>query len=335
MGLFTQDKVDYNIPVEQRMLDRAAKSQRQFTDTYLDPAIKENIGYESPRMKMKALTKGVDLTDGKKVQETFLALQAIDPQEALGWLESIKPVIAQQLTSLKIKEADLKFTQAKNKPLVKQRWSLQGRPNFITSYAETALAGLEGQEDLVAALKTAPPEQKEFLINAFLNKIPKENDGAAYKTDYKNKLKAASTAYLDLWGSRKDLDGDLEFNGTQRNTGGLKSTADKNTPDPTSKEPLYKQAPQQSQLRQAAGAISTDFNLWKELQSVEGSLTGFMPEFLMTDKELELENRRDSVGDWISDGKAHDYFLKAGAKELAKFKANPVEYYERVTKKAK
>jgi hypothetical protein len=332
MGLFTQEpKTDYSVPLFERLAVQNEKSQRQFTDMYLDPAIKENIGYESPRMKMKTLTQGVDLTDGKKVQETFLALQAIDPQQAIGWLESIKPVIAQQLDSLKIKSAQLKFTKSKNKPLITQRWNLEGRPNFITEHATTALAGLEGHADLVASLAITPNDQKEFIINSFLNKISKENDGKARIADYKKKLKEANTNYMEFWGGK-----DLTEKTTEPGTGSKRTTKLIPTPPPGADDDstnLYKVNPKQSQIRQGFGKISSDMELWKALQGVQGDLTGFMPEFLMTDAELEIEDKRDAIGDWIDEGEAAIHFKKYPSSEFYKFKQDPIKYWDTVINK--
>ena len=332
MGLFTQEpKTDYSVPIELRMMEDASKSQRKFTDTYLDPAIKDNIGYESPRMKMKSITANVDLTDGKAVQKAWLALQAIDPTEATGWLESIKPVLSQQLNSIKIKEADLKFTKTKNKPLVTQRWNLLGRPNFISRYAETALGGLEGQEDLVAALQIAPTEQKEFIINSFLNKIPKENNGVAHKADFKKKLKEANTNFIERRSSDADFGKDLE---PEPGTGKRNVTRKgKGTSTPAS--PYFTSDPEQNQLMQGINANRAKSSLSQKLSEISRSFIGFKPEFLMTDAELELENRRDEVQDWIIDGGAKTHFLNKAPTELAKFKADPVQYYETVIKAPK
>ena len=115
MGLFTQEaKTDYSVPLFARLAAKNKQSQRQFTDQYLDPFIKENIGYESPRMKMKSIAQGVDLSDGKAVQKAYMEIQAINPQEAQGWLESIKPVIALQLESLKLKSKTIKGADGYN-----------------------------------------------------------------------------------------------------------------------------------------------------------------------------------------------------------------------------
>lgn len=325
MGLFTQEKTDYSVPIELRMYEDAKKSQRQFTDTYLDPAIKENIGYESPRMKMKALTKDVDLTDGKAVQKVFMELQSIDPEQAEGWLQSIKPVITQHLDSIKIKTAQLKFTKTKNKPLIKQRWSLLGRPNFMEVYATTNLAGLEGHADLVAALQGAPANKKSFIMNAFLNKIPEEADGKAHRANYKSQLKEAETIFMDTWLSKETLDSPVPT-GDERNTGPLKLT-----PAPTAPA-YYTPDGGTSQIAQDLAAQRASVGLRDELYAIRASFYTLMPEFLMTDAELAKEDLDDEVGDWIASGEARTHFTSRPPKALAKFKANPVEYYQTVIK---
>ena len=335
MGLFTQEaKTDYSVPLFARLAAKNKQSQRQFTDQYLDPFIKENIGYESPRMKMKSIAQGVDLSDGKAVQKAYMEIQAINPQEAQGWLESIKPVIAQQLDSLKIKEAQLKFNKAKNKPLVKQRWDLEGRPNFIASHVATNFAGLEGVDDLLASIKSEPKRARMY-VNTFLNSMEKSANKTAIIKEYKELLKEAETNYYDIWLPKDTSDTSDTSDFTEpkvdtRKTGDLKDTGGSDTP---SEDSLYKADPERSQLRQGFGEVSSSMALWKVLQSVQGDLTSFMPEFLMTDAELKLENIRDDIGDWIGDwrefgdGGATAYFKKRPYSEVLKFKEDPVKYW--------
>lgn len=323
MGLFTQEaKTDYNVPVELRMAEDAAKSQRKFTDTYLDPAIKENIGYESPRMKMKALTSGVDLTDGKAVQKVFMELQAMDPQEANGWLQSIKPVIAQHLDSIKIKESQLKFTKTKNKPLIDQRWSLEGKPNFILSHVTTNFAGLEGAEDLQAAI-AKEPKRAEFFVNSFLNSMDKDSDKKALSAEYKANLKAAKTTYSDFWGGKDNLDADLKAKPTTKNVK-LKDTGTATT----APDAFHTADPSKSQLSQGFNAMRATAKLRDALEDIRVSLYTFTPEFLMTDAELVKENLDDEVGDWISSGDAFAHFKAKSPAALKAFQANPASYYK-------
>ena len=91
--LFYEEKTDYNVPVELRMAQDAAKSQRQFTDTYLDPWIKDTFGYESSRTKIKSIAANVDFGNGRDVQRAYQAIQAIDPQEARDWIKSMRPFL--------------------------------------------------------------------------------------------------------------------------------------------------------------------------------------------------------------------------------------------------
>ncbi len=323
MGLFTkEEKVDYNVPLSLRMKATADKTQQQFTDTYLDPAIKENIGYESPRMKMKALTSGVDLTDGKAVQKVFMELQAMDPQEANGWLQSIKPVIAQHLDSIKIKESQLKFTKTKNKPLIDQRWSLEGKPNFILSHVTTNFAGLEGAEDLQAAI-AKEPKRAEFFVNSFLNSMDKDSDKKALSAEYKANLKAAKTTYSDYWGGKDNLDVDLKAKPTTKNVK-LKDTGT----DTTAPDAFHTADPSKSQLSQGLSSFAASARMRETLSTVNAQLTGFMPEFLMTDSELEAENVKDDIQDWIMDGGAETWFKTKSPQALGAFKSDPVKYWK-------
>lgn len=91
--LFYEEKTDYSVPIELRMYEDASKSQRQFTDTHLDPWLKDTFGYESSRTKIKSITANVDFGNGRDVQKAYQAIQAIDSQEALAWLKSMRPFL--------------------------------------------------------------------------------------------------------------------------------------------------------------------------------------------------------------------------------------------------
>ena len=134
MGLFNrEEKTDYSVPLFERMAVKNEASQRQFADTYIDPAIKNNLGYESPRMKMKAITKDVDLSDGKAVQEVFMQLQAINPREASSWLSSVKPIINQHIEQQKISATSSKPNTSQEKFLDEKKASfLQKNFNVTT-----------------------------------------------------------------------------------------------------------------------------------------------------------------------------------------------------------
>jgi hypothetical protein len=147
MGLFNrEEKTDYSVPLFERMAVKNEASQRQFADTYIDPAIKNNLGYESPRMKMKAITKDVDLSDGKAVQEVFMQLQAINPREASSWLSSVKPIINQHIeqqkmsaTSSKPNTAQERFLDDKQASLLQRNFNVttvEGLENFIRTATE-------------------------------------------------------------------------------------------------------------------------------------------------------------------------------------------------------
>jgi hypothetical protein len=147
MGLFNrEEKTDYSVPLFERMAVKNEASQRQFADTYIDPAIKNNLGYESPRMKMKAITKDVDLSDGKAVQEVFMQLQAINPREASSWLSSVKPIINQHIeqqkmsaTSSKPNTAQERFLDDKQASLLQRNFNVttvEGLKNFIRTATE-------------------------------------------------------------------------------------------------------------------------------------------------------------------------------------------------------
>ena len=135
MGMFDTPtpQIDMSKPLHIRSKEQLLGSVDELADATA-PWVKENLGYESPERKMKSIASNADLTDGNSVQEAFKSIQAINPELAIKWLNSIRPVIQQQLDSLKIKSEQLKFTKSKNKPLITQRWNLEGKGNFILSH---------------------------------------------------------------------------------------------------------------------------------------------------------------------------------------------------------
>jgi hypothetical protein len=97
-------------------------------------------------MKMKAITKDVDLSDGKAVQEVFMQLQAINPREASSWLSSVKPIINQHIeqqkmsaTSSKPNTAQERFLDDKQASLLQRNFNVttvEGLENFIRTATE-------------------------------------------------------------------------------------------------------------------------------------------------------------------------------------------------------
>jgi hypothetical protein len=79
----------------------AARGAQELGDATA-PWIKENLGYESPQRKMKAIAANTDLSDGKAVQKTFNALMQMNPRSAQQWLQSVMPVINQHIEQQKM-----------------------------------------------------------------------------------------------------------------------------------------------------------------------------------------------------------------------------------------
>jgi hypothetical protein len=334
MGLFTQEpKTDYSVPLFERLAVQNEKSQRQFTDMYLDPAIKENIGYESPRMKMKTLTQGVDLTDGKKVQETFLALQAIDPQEAQGWLESIKPVIQQQLNSLKIKDAKLKSDILANKGNVNAYWTGRARPQFINDETKKLfeIHGVAG-----------PGVPTMALFRSRLKDLGLEK--ADRNRVYQDLAKALKAEEKD-WKTKNQV---RDFNAPTINTIPTASSNEFDDPNDnpesiTSNVLGSQNTPGITQINKEASALDNFIANPKSQANADvrdrlsntfnkvdkAGSTKF--EFNMTKSERTVENKLDALRDWLGNGnvltsEAHRYF-SSKPEELDKFEKNPIMWF--------
>jgi hypothetical protein len=98
MGMFDTPtpQIDMSKPLHIRSKEQLLGSVDELADATA-PWVKENLGYESPERKMKSIASKADLADGNSVQEAFTAIQAINPDIAIKWLNSIKPAIKQQM----------------------------------------------------------------------------------------------------------------------------------------------------------------------------------------------------------------------------------------------
>jgi len=315
MGLFTN---------KQPQVMTAAQGMAQagsFLGKALDPLV-EQAGYQSQENQVIEIMKGVDVEDIDSFNSAYKEILGIDPEAAAEFKAQVFPMI----------KTTQELRKGQNKPLIAQRWKLEGRPNFIQTFASTRLAGIEGYDNLIAKMESNPKEA-EYDINHFLNSMEKGADKTTLKAEYKKQLKEAKTAYSDFWGNKKDL-----------NSGDKKAVAEEVTQDNTLNEtqPTGTQAgtgyftpnPENSQLMQGVNKIGSKVELWNELRMVRDSIQNLTPEFLMTDKELDLEHKTDIINDWINEGVATDHFVTAGPKAFAQFRANPVQYYETVIKKA-
>ena len=90
--------------------------------------------------------------------------------------------------------------------------------------------------------------------------------------------------------------------------------------------------PEKPQYVQALQEGKAKSNIQGRLNSIWYGFHSFKPEFMMSDADLALEDRQDAVQDWISSNDAYVFF-KENPKELPKFEANPIEYYETNIKK--
>jgi len=335
MGLFTQEpKTDYSVPIELRMMEDASKSQRKFTDTYLDPAIKDNIGYESPRMKMKSITANVDLTDGKAVQKAWLALQAMDPAEATGWLESIKPVLSQQLSSIKIKDANLKSDILANKGSVNAEWTGRAMPQYISNETKK-LYEIYGLEDTPGVPTMALFRQSLKDLNVEKAERNRIYQGLAKLVSAEEKLWKTANQVRDFDGqavSTPDKGNANAFSDETTNPESITSNVlgSQNTPGITQDD---SEASAIDQLI-AGAADKQGLELQSRLTAAADSIDSKASkkfEFNMTKTERTNENKIDALRDWLGNGrvitsKSFQYF-KTNPKEIKNFEKNPLLWF--------
>ena len=309
-------------------------SQEDYAPTMdvLGGAARGMLGLQNKEEAIQSILQGADYDTPEGRRAALEQIRVIDPT---AWEKYARMNDEFEQSGLRTRELKTKVIKGENEPLVKQRWNLEGKGNYILEHATSKLAGMEGYDDLISSIQLQP-KRAEFFMNRFLNKLEKGDDKAALKAEFKSGLKQAKTNYMDFWLPKEGLGKedkkvtDPKFTETPSTEGSELKDPPTGTTSPTE---LYKPNPEQSQLRQGFGEFSSGLDLWKGLQSVQGDLTGFMPEFLMTDAELEIENIRDDIGDWIDEGTAAEHFKKYPASEFYKFKKDPVAYWHNVIKK--
>ena len=121
----------------------AARGAQELGDATA-PWIKENLGYESPQRKMKAIAANTDLSDGKAVQKTFNALMQMNPRSAQQWLQSVKPVINQHIEQQKM--AVTLRGKAKDRRIV-----VQNGIQYYVDTGERVLPRAPGKQDKTPA----------------------------------------------------------------------------------------------------------------------------------------------------------------------------------------
>jgi len=246
-----------------------------------------------------------------------------------------------QQTRLKTRKMKTEVIKGENKPLVTQRWNLEGEPNFILAHATANFAGIEGYEDLIETISRHPKRAK-FHVNKFLNSMEKGPDKTAFKSEFKEKLKEANTSYMEYWLPREGQDKDnkkvkdavIDANKGSEDAG-LKEPPTGTKYQPTQgagfegTEGLTQINPEDSQFSQHFQGVDTKFDIGERLNKVFWDFHSWQPEFMMSDKELEIEDKQDEVQDWTFGGftsPAYAYFKKNPG-ELAAFEKDPIGYY--------
>jgi hypothetical protein len=228
-------------------------------------------------------------------------------------------------------EADQKIQHSIDKPLIKQRWNLEGKYGAAASFAPDNLTGLEGYEELSASIK-ANPKKARLLITTFINKLPTEVKGA-YKTEFSDFMKTKEENYMTTWlragvksdgysGSfaKKDLTLGTDDGGSDTGTEtdiGTSGVEGITQIDPSSSQ--WDQAQQGNK-----GKIEVGMRVGKVYNKLRKSITGKL-EINLNDAELEAENKKDAVADWLS--KEGRQYFKDHAKQLPAFEKDPVDWY--------
>lgn len=243
-------------------------------------------------------------------------------------------------TSLKLQKMETEQNILENKADVNAHWTGVAMPNYINKYSQETL-GLQGYEG--PGLNTEGQVHKWLKDNvedkSYRNQLWTQFRDAVKKEE-KNWKVRNQTRDFDVAVTKKAVeDGSTETSDT-----GLKdpSIVQQEVRQPTTgagyeaQPGLTQVDPERSQFRQFHQALEAKQQVKDRLDNVWGSFHSFVPEFLMSDAELEAENERDAVQDWIgTGGEGLDFFL-ANPKEIPKFEKDPIGYYKKhIAKKAK
>ncbi len=226
--------------------------------------------------------------------------------------------------------ADQKMQHSTDKPLIKQRWNLEGKPNAMIGWATTNLSGEKGYDDFIKNLGTT---NAEFATHKFINGIEDNDSKAAYKKTFKSYMDNEEENYMTTWlragvksdgysGSfaKKDLTLGTDDGGSDTGTEtdiGTSGVEGITQIDPSSSQ--WDQAQQGNK-----GKIEVGMRVGKVYNKLRKSITGKL-EINLNDAELEAENKKDAVADWLS--KEGRQYFKDHAKQLPAFEKDPVDWY--------
>ena len=252
-----------------------------------------------------------------------------------------------QQTRLKTRKMKTEVIKGENKPLVTQRWNLEGEPNFILAHATANFVGIEGYDDLIETISRHPKRAK-FHVNKFLNSMEKGPDKTAFKSEFKEKLKEANTSYMEYWLPREGQDKDNKkvkdavIEPATGSDAGSDDDGFKDVPIATHAGTGvgYSDAPgvpqvneERSQLIQGIQESKAKGNIAGRLGAIFWKFHSWKPEFMMSDKELEIEDAQDEVQDWVYGGtqsEAYKWFAEDENKDkLPLFEKNPIAFYEK------
>lgn len=106
------------------------------------PFIKEVTGYESPKRQMQRMAAETDLSDGKAVQATYNEILKKSPEAANQWLQSVMPVLKQNIEQQKIQasragtvDADKAARAHRYNELVAQHGKSEGTKQYLAERA--------------------------------------------------------------------------------------------------------------------------------------------------------------------------------------------------------
>ena len=128
--------------------------------------LEKHTGYVSPQRQLRRAVSQTDLSDSDSVQKTFQMLMQKSPQDAVQWLNSIKPIIAANIEQEKLRLQGM--TKPRERKIIKDA---QGRQRYVDT-GDLVFPGVSGkppeapkQQDL-PQMNVAEKERITELVDA-------------------------------------------------------------------------------------------------------------------------------------------------------------------------
>ncbi len=291
--------------------------------------IRSMFGLQNKKEAVDSILQSGDFSTPKSRQAVLEQIRAVDSEAYYKYAKLENEKLA----------ADQKMQHSTDKPLIKQRWNLEGKPNAMIGWATTNLSGEAGYDDFIKNLGTA---NAEFATHKFINGIKDKDSKAAYKKTFKSYMDNEEDNYMTTWlragvssdeysGSfdKKDLTLETDDGGSDTVTPPVPFNPSKSAVSQgiVNESASYDTQQKQQRAINKNTAIRTR-DMFQKITSLRKDPDIFKIERSLDSATLENENKIDEVIDWMQ-GIARDDFIyfKGKEKELTAFEKDPLGWY--------